>query len=268
MRRGWKSPIQLLSLLVSTRSSLGFVVNRQIATVNNINNKRRMSSEVMENESFGETNQSWRSLLEVSMAKTRKIRGSNYVQIATINKNNEPRCRTVVFRGFINNLPENHPMTLNGGYCDEKPCVMKMCTDLRSKKVEEVSYQSISEMVWWFPKTSEQYRVRGPLLLVGDDNDDRDLQIARKELWGNIGDPSRESFLDTPTKIGSGGRDDEGKVIPPPENFLLMLLDPTHVDYLRLTGGQYRQIDQRRQHGDDDDDDTSQSYWSSKEVAP
>ena len=273
MRRGLKSPLQVLSLLVSTRSSLGFVINRQIATVSINNSKRRMSSEVMENESFGETDQSWRSLLEVSIAKSRKIRGSNYVQIATTNENNEPRCRTVVFRGFFNNLPENHPMTLNGGYCDGKPILMKMCTDLRSKKVEEVAYQPISEMVWWFPKTSEQYRVRGPLSLVGDDNDDRVLQIARKELWGNLGDPSRESFLDAATtKIGSGGRDDEGKVVPPPANFLLMLLDPTYVDYLRLTGAQYRQIDQRRQsqHGgdDNDDDDKSQPYWSSKEVDP
>mmetsp|Transcript_59518 Transcript_59518/g.66622 ORF Transcript_59518/g.66622 Transcript_59518/m.66622 type:complete len:252 (-) Transcript_59518:36-791(-) len=251
MRRGWKAPV--LCLVASTRSSFGFATSR-----NNINHKRRMSSEVMTNESFEKTEQSWRLLLETSINKSRKIRGSNYVQLATANKDGEPRCRTVVFRGFLNNLPTNHTMAINGGYCDDKPCVMKMCTDLRSKKVEEVAKGG--EMVWWFPKTSEQYRVRGSLLLIGGENDDRALQIARKELWGNLNDAARESFLNGP--IMNGGRDEEGKVVPPPKNFLLMLLDPIYVDYLLLKGAQYRQIDQRH------DDNNSQSYWSFKEVDP
>ena len=107
-------------------------------------------------------------------------------------------------------------------------------------------------------------------MLVGDESDDRALQIARKEMWGNIGDQSRESFLDDETVMAVGGRDDEGKVVPVPANFLLMLLDPTYVDYLRLTGAQYRQIDQRQQQAgdDDDDDDNSQPNWSSERVKP
>merc|ERR1711962_1330770 len=123
-----------------------------------------MSSEVNSDQNFGPTDQSWRSLIEASIAKSRKIRGSNYVQISTVNKDGEPRCRTVVFRGFLHgaNLPKEHPMSSeNGGNFEGKPVVMKMCTDLRSKKVEEVAHQPISEMVWWFPKTSEQYRIRG-----------------------------------------------------------------------------------------------------------
>ena len=112
--------------------------------------RRGMSSEVMEDHEFGPTDQSWIELLGVSISKSRKIRGSNYVQISTVNKDGEPRCRTVVFRGFLNsaNLPEEHSMSpQNGGYAEGKPCVMKMCTDLRSKKVGEVAHQPISEMV-------------------------------------------------------------------------------------------------------------------------
>eukprot|EP00532_Pseudo-nitzschia_australis_P006620 CAMPEP_0168163340 /NCGR_PEP_ID=MMETSP0139_2-20121125/322_1 /TAXON_ID=44445 /ORGANISM="Pseudo-nitzschia australis, Strain 10249 10 AB" /LENGTH=222 /DNA_ID=CAMNT_0008080225 /DNA_START=330 /DNA_END=998 /DNA_ORIENTATION=- len=222
-----------------------------------------MSSEVVAGEDFGPTDQSWRSLLEVSAAKSRKTRGSNYVQVSTVNKDGEPRCRTVVFRGFLNNsnLPEDHPMSsVNGGQFDGKPCVMKMCTDLRSNKVDEVAHQPISEMVWWFSKTSEQYRIRGSLLLVGDESDDRELKIARKEMWGNLSDPARESFLDDKSPVPLGGRDEEGKVVPVPANFLLMLLDPMNVDYLRLTGAQYRQIDQRQsQNG---------ATWSSRSVRP
>lgn len=131
-----------------------------------------------------------------------------------------------------------------------------MCTDLRSKKVAQSQEQPIAEMVWWFPKTSEQYRIRGKLILVGNESDDKTLTIARKELWGNLSDPARESFLgtlvpgeayvqqqDDNSQIPPGGRDQDGKPVAPPENFLLMLLDPTHVDYLRLTGDQYRQVD-------------------------
>ena len=114
--------------------------------------------------------------------------------------------------------------------------------------------------VWWFPKTSKQYRIRGSLLLIGDDNDHRALQISRKELWGSLSDPARESFLDDQADPLMGGRGEDGKVVPVPANFLLMLLNPKHVDYLRLAGAQYRQIDQRS--------DNSMAIWSSTSVKP
>ena len=225
---------------------------------------RNMASSSSE-EATNNGDKSWRSLLEVSVAKSRKIRGSNYVQISTVDEKGEPRCRTVVFRGF-QKVPENHA---HSNLCDDLTCLMKMCTDKRSKKVAENAKQNIAEVVWWFPKSSEQYRIRGPLVFVGGDemNDDRSLEIARKELWGNISDPARESFFgqvvpgeayekDT-SSIPPGGRDENGKVLPPPENFLLMMLDPTDCDYLRLTGSQYRQMDTR-----------SPSGWSSKRVNP
>lgn len=205
-------------------------------------------------EGIGTNEQSWRSLLEVSIAKSRKIRGSNYVQIATVEKG-EPRCRTVVFRGFLN-LPEEHQLA---NICDGKSCVMKMCTHLKSQKVAQNADQPIAEMVWWFPKSSEQYRIRGPMILVGSNPEDRNLEIARKELWGNLGDPARESFCgqavpgdsheEEPSSIPPAGKDENGKILPPPDNFLLMLLDPKDVDYLKLTGDQYRQIDTRGPSG-------------------
>jgi hypothetical protein len=240
---------------------------------------------------------SWRSRLEVSIAKTRKIRGSNYVQIATVDpQNNEPRVRTVVFRGFLSTLPDDNSLAKISGTCGDLPCLLKMCTDARSQKVSEHSYQSTAELVWWFPKTSEQYRIRGRLILIGGDEagsdndiknndmlktdkDRRALMIARKELWGNLSDPARESFLDplvpgssyvcedpsmeTRKNIPEGGRDEDGKVIPPPSNFLLMLLDPYYVDYLNLSGAQYRQIDKKQQL-----QKTETVEWSQQRVNP
>lgn len=240
-------------------SSFGFT--RTINSVATTFLERMMSSGTA-NTSSSSDDQSWRSLMEVSIAKSRKIRGSNYVQFSTVEEG-EPRCRTVVFRGW-QKVSEDHKLYHE---VDSKSCLMKMCTDRRSKKVSQNDKQDITEIVWWFPKSSEQYRIRGPLILIGGENDDRTLEIARKELWGNISDPARESFLGSvvpgdvyeadSSDIPAGGRDEHGKVLPPPDNFLLMLLDPTEVDYLRLTGDQYRQLDSR-----------GPSSWSSKRVNP
>jgi pyridoxamine 5'-phosphate oxidase len=341
------------------------------------------TSLVPSSSSSSSSSSSWRHLLEISIAKTRKIRGSNYVQLATVDNTNknphpfpEPRVRTVVFRGFLKDslpiivYPKNQPVpTLSKNDNNHKrdndtihdydtsvshhptdgkddinsnisnnqhhlltlPCVMQMCTDARSHKVKEVQQQqeqqtyhphttppiAIAEVVWWFPKTSEQYRIRGQLLMIGEhqeqrcnDNDEEDknndsddsdkvrnsriLAIARKQLWGNLSDSARESFFnpqipgqpwqEETTKIDDdnddevketyeeivdkreqdsipqGGRDLDGKLLPPPSNFLLMLLNPTVVDYLCLTGSQYRQIDTRI--------DNKNNNWLSQRVNP
>lgn len=91
----------------------------------------------------------WKSRIDVSIAKSRKIRGSNYVQISTVDHTTmEPRCRTVVFRGFMMGVPIN-----SSGYGD---VVMKMITDIRSGKVNELKGfhekggdRNNVEMVWW-----------------------------------------------------------------------------------------------------------------------
>lgn len=42
----------------------------------------------------------WKERIESSIAASRKIRGGNYVQLATCDSDGAPRVRTVVFRGF------------------------------------------------------------------------------------------------------------------------------------------------------------------------
>jgi len=185
----------------------------------------------------------WREKIVTSVARSRKVRGGNYVQIATVDPETlEPRCRTVVFRGFIKQ---------DGKETD----IMKMITDQRSSKYSEVTKsgndgKSSCEMVWWFGKSSEQYRIRGQLKFIGGDESNTALFIARKEQWGNMSDPAREQFywkgpglpFDSQAEVPEGGRDGDGKVLPPPDNFLLMLLYPNRCDYLRL-GDNFRQID-------------------------
>eukprot|EP00594_Rhizosolenia_setigera_P010759 CAMPEP_0178958940 /NCGR_PEP_ID=MMETSP0789-20121207/11964_1 /TAXON_ID=3005 /ORGANISM="Rhizosolenia setigera, Strain CCMP 1694" /LENGTH=238 /DNA_ID=CAMNT_0020641787 /DNA_START=233 /DNA_END=949 /DNA_ORIENTATION=- len=200
---------------------------------NNDNNKKCDTEE-------DENITSWRERINISIAKSRKVRGGNYVQISTVDQTSmEPRVRTVVFRGF---LPD--------GKTKDESCIMKMITDKRSSKVQE---SKVAELCWWFAKSSEQYRIRGKLEFVGHDHPDQFMKQARKQQWGNLSDMAREQFYwDDPSipftneqnEVPIGGRDEEsGKVLDPPDNFLLMLLHPYRVDYLRL-GDNYRQIDE------------------------
>lgn len=195
---------------------------------------------------------SWKQLIDVSIAKSRKIRGANFVQVATVDETTmEPRCRTIVFRGF-QALPSGHFLAREMG--DGTSCVMRMIADNRSSKVRE---SAACEMLWWFAKTSEQYRIRGKLIyigssgLIGDEADKKVLFLARKEQWGNLSDTAREQFFwndpginySGEATVPAGGRDAEGTLLPPPDSFVLMFLLPHQVDYLRL-GENYRQVDE------------------------
>lgn len=117
----------------------------------------------------------WKERIDVSIAKSRKIRGSNYVQISTIDyETMEPRCRTVVFRGFLKGVPFGAVKGVLGsgvdgleeafdnerkGDSESYNCVMKMITDVRSNKVQELELfhemksggknANTVEMVWW-----------------------------------------------------------------------------------------------------------------------
>ena len=90
----------------------------------------------------------WRTAIDASIARSRKVRGANYVQIATVDSEGHPCCRTVVQRGFL----------AHGGNSD----TMRMITDARSEKAKHAARgHTAAEMVWWFGKSSEQYRIRG-----------------------------------------------------------------------------------------------------------
>ena len=258
------------------------------------------------------TSKSWRVLLEDTMKKTRDIRGTNYVQVSTVEYNNdtkmyEPKCRTIVFRGFVENIPPNDSLLYN--VCDGLSCVMKMCTNKLSQKVrnrnENNKNNDMAEMVWWFPQTMEQYRVRGHLIFVGEpssegsdssseysyENDPLLIQ-ERCDMWESLRDVARETFYDP--RISSmayddndtntdmdvlnpypGGRDPAtGKVIQPPSpNFILMLLNPISVDYLQLAIPkdnieQYRQVDVRRDDEKEKKGEGGGMEWSYQRVNP
>ena len=104
----------------------------------------------------------WRQRLEKTTARVRRERGSNFVQLSTVDPSGHPRNRTVVMRGWVGDA-------------------IKMITDARSSKVEHIQHSPSGEVVWWFPKTREQYRIAGDLQLVGKDEPDAGLAAQRKQ---------------------------------------------------------------------------------------
>lgn len=69
----------------------------------------------------------WRERIVGSIARSRKIRGGNYVQLASVDTDGAPHVRTVVFRGFA---PDGS---------------MKMITDSRSEKVQQSKRVEVCE---------------------------------------------------------------------------------------------------------------------------
>ncbi len=99
--------------------------------------------------------------------------------------------------------------------------------------------------------------------------------MAREQFyWGDPG----VAYSGKPD-VPAGGQSNDRTVLPPPHNFLLMLLIPTHVDYLRLTNN-YHQVDKWRSWGgggSNDSDDcitggssssSSSRRWKSIRINP
>lgn len=111
--------------------------------------------------------------------------------------------------------------------------------------------------MWWFGLSAEQYRVAGDLELIGDSHPSAELLAARRGMWAALSDLAREQFfwpgppgapttevsqvaagiapVPPPPALPPGGRDEAGAVLPAPPTFLLVLLWPKQVKYLRLT---------------------------------
>ena len=162
--------------------------------------KRQSYPKGPRNKSFSTEVQWWRDRIEGSIAKSRKVRGGNYVQLATIgyetNKSTSqgndqgnvkqfavPENRCLVFRGFC---PDHVEKFVNGKKNNalvekpgSKPMMLKMITDKRSVKAQHIlkncktnDDMNPAELVWWFSQSSEQYRIAGKLFLIGGSAED------------------------------------------------------------------------------------------------
>ena len=164
----------------------------------------------------------WRSPLSSAIHRNRSKPHSRYFQLATVTSEGYPANRTVVFRGFL----------------DDELNRLKIITDSRSAKIQDIEHQATAEACWYFTKTREQFRITGELQLITVDTTEPDLQQARQTTWQNISDSARSQFA-WPKPAQPAADKAEFDIEPPDvetplNNFCLLLLTPTKIDHLQL----------------------------------
>lgn len=165
----------------------------------------------------------WRSPLSRALHRNRSLVYARYLQLATVRADGRPANRTIVFRDFLEDTNR-----------------LKFVTDSRSQKADQIDYRSWGEACWYFPKTREQFRLAGQLILVRENYADTALQQARQSAWQELSDAARLQFAwPHPGEIRANSEAFEPKPPHPTEpllNFCLLLLDPVEVDHLELRG--------------------------------
>lgn len=166
---------------------------------------------------------SWRSPLARALHRNRSQPHSRYFQLATVQTNGRPANRTVVFRGFLDDTN-----------------LLKIITDSRSQKFDQILHQPWAEVCWYFSITREQFRIAGELTLIDANHPDSELQKARQVTWQDLSDNARVQFAwPHPGKPRNNQEALSAPILDsdtPPPNFCLLLLDPVQVDHLELRG--------------------------------
>ncbi|MBP0016512.1 MAG: pyridoxamine 5'-phosphate oxidase family protein [Cyanobacteria bacterium SBLK] len=170
----------------------------------------------------------WRSHLETALDRNHHLPFSRYFQLATITPMGYPANRTVVFRGFFQDSDR-----------------LKIITDSRCEKLEQIQHCQWGEICWYFSETREQFRLLGQLIIVDETESDLLLKQEWRSTWQSLSEATRIQFTWPPSKekrqynssslFSSSPRDRES-LSEPLENFNLLLLEPKKVDYLRLRG--------------------------------
>ncbi|MBW4469754.1 MAG: pyridoxamine 5'-phosphate oxidase [Stenomitos rutilans HA7619-LM2] len=166
---------------------------------------------------------SWRSPLARALHRNRALVYTRYLQLATVRADQRPANRTIVFRGFLDGSNQ-----------------LQFVTDARSAKTEQIDRCAWGEACWYFPKTREQFRLAGELLLVKADYPDSTLQKARQAMWQALSDAARTQFAWAYPGKPQTDKDGFDVAVPdattPLPHFCLLLLDPQAVDHLELRG--------------------------------
>ena len=166
----------------------------------------------------------WRAELIKSLHKTRSIPESRYFQLATVDNNGLPFCRTVVYRG----LTDNNDIVV--------------ISDTRTDKYTQLNGNNKAQICWYFAKTREQYRF-SVTAQVATLEDNAGLV---QEQWSRLSDAGKKQFLwgqprtprnnDLPLRVN-------GDYACVPTHFCVLVFNVEQVDYLSLRGNpQYRAL--------------------------
>lgn len=176
----------------------------------------------------------WRSPLARALYRNRAHPAARFVQLATVRLDGSPANRTIVFRGFV---PE--PFSQDHRLVD----TLQFVTDQRSEKLRELRGDERVEICWYFVKTREQFRLRGPMGVIEEtaaDSPEQSFVRLRRRLWKSLSDSARTQFA-WPEPAGERAEDAMFEpAAPDPEqplaSFTVLLLQPRSVDHLELRG--------------------------------
>jgi pyridoxamine 5'-phosphate oxidase len=165
----------------------------------------------------------WRSHLAAALDRNQSLPFARYLQLATVRADGRPANRTVVFRGFLEDTNR-----------------LKFVTDIRSQKVEEINLYPWGEICWYFPKTREQFRIAGKLILVVAEHPNADFFADRRIAWQELSEAAKVQFAwphpGENKAVTSAFEPAFPDAIEPLASFCLLLLEPETVDWLELRG--------------------------------
>ena len=230
------------------------------------------------------TSQVWRAALKKALDANKSLPNAKYIQVATTQANAStndqgdddggfPAIRTVVFRGFL----------------DRDPTKVTFVTDKRSQKVGDFAVNNKCEICWYFPKSREQFRLRGFAHVITNESTDeidmKDRSISWKKMrpgargqfaWPEPGQPrlpEHEEVYDVDRLIED---EDEYENMWPKEkvleNFCLVTVDVNRIDHLKLKGNKRYLYSRQRKSKEEtrasSHDEDEKNEWIVCELCP
>ena len=152
----------------------------------------------------------WRQELKSARKKEGKSPLNRWIQLSTVTDNNQPRIRTVVFRGWV------------------KESSMLIFTDSRSNKVEHLKNNPNAEVLWLFLRSKSQFRFKGVM---------KELKVNNK-YWDSLSERSKSTwFWQNPGKEVDTQIQPSQKIpsnLNKPESFVVLEFEIYSVDLLKL----------------------------------
>ena len=150
----------------------------------------------------------WRLAIKSSNHKEGKSFSKTWIQIATTSKDNSPRVRTVVFRGWLD--------------ADS----ILIYTDRRSEKIKDINNNNEVELLWLFLKSKSQYRLKGKAHEIKDNN----------KFWNNLSTNSKKTwFWPNPgEKLAKKNFYNPPKNLNKPDTFTVLEVKINYVELLKL----------------------------------
>tara|TARA_Y100001978_G_scaffold49648_1_gene44553 strand:- start:818 stop:1363 length:546 start_codon:yes stop_codon:yes gene_type:complete len=150
----------------------------------------------------------WRLAIKSSIQKEGKSFSKTWIQIATTSKDNKPRVRSVVFRGWLN--------------ADS----ILIYTDRRSEKIKHIDNNNDVELLWLFLKSKSQYRFKGKAYEIKDNHkfwNNLSTNSKKTWFWPNPGEKlAKKIFYNSPKNLNI------------PETFTVLEVRINHVELLKL----------------------------------